>query len=88
MGSNGSFVITTNGDRIARNEICKEYARGKKIGLKIIKWKEPAEFLIFAHALITENDRSTFPFLKWLSLKMSGVVCLFLLGMTYNNQEI
>lgn len=37
MGSNGSFVITTNGDRIARNEICKEYARGKKIGLKIIK---------------------------------------------------
>lgn len=37
MGSNGSFVITTNGDRIVRNEICKEYAREKKTGLKIIK---------------------------------------------------
>lgn len=29
MGSDGSFVITTNGDRIVRNEMCKEYAGGK-----------------------------------------------------------
>lgn len=46
------------------------------------------ELLIFVHALITENDRSTLTVLKQLSLKTSGVGCLFLLGMTYNNQEI
>lgn len=64
MGSNGSFVITTNGDRIVRNEICKEYARGKKNRLENHQMKEPGEFLIFVHALITENDRNALPFLK------------------------
>lgn len=87
MGSDGSFVITTNGDGIVRNEMCKEYAGGKN-RLGVIKWKEPAEFLNFAHASITENDRSTLPLFKWLSLKMVGVVCLFLLGMTYSNHQI